>query len=252
MRSKQVLDYVRLGNYVQRLQDVFLVSEGGWNETDRVLESIDDLLTHLEGFNLPVTLSATQELRQIRDEIARKKECDDYELFLVMQSLERTLEAELRGSEVFLPGDKRIDVTKLLSNVPALFAPNVFDLLPDIAKYDFGEACRCIALELPTAAAFHLMRGTEAVLRNFYLSIVRKDRLKQLNWGQVVDALRKRRTPPPASILDHLDNIRRSFRNPTQHPDKIYDIEEVQDLFNLCVDVVNRMVGSKNWKPNAT
>jgi len=40
---------------------------------------------------------------------------------------------------------------------------------------------------------------------------------------------------------DHLDHIRRSFRNPTQHPDKIYDIQEAQDLFGLCVDAVNRM-----------
>jgi len=39
-----------------------------------------------------------------------------------------------------------------------------------------------------------------------------------------------------------LDNIRRSFRNPTQHPDKIYDIQEVQDLFGLCIDAINRMI----------
>jgi len=48
------------------------------------------------------------------------------------------------------------------------------------------------------------------------------------------------RRPDPL-ILDHLDHIRRSFRNPTQHPDKIYDIQEAQDLFGLCVDAVNRM-----------
>ena len=42
-------------------------------------------------------------------------------------------------------------------------------------------------------------------------------------------------------LLNNLDNIRQSFRNPTQHPEKIYDIQEVQDLWSLCVDVVNRM-----------
>jgi hypothetical protein len=43
-------------------------------------------------------------------------------------------------------------------------------------------------------------------------------------------------------VNNHLDNIRVSFRNPTQHPEAIYDIHEVQDLWSICVDVINRMV----------
>lgn len=62
-------------------------------------------------------------------------------------------------------------------------------------------------------------------------------------WGPMVTHLKKRKAKPipPATLLNNLDNIRVSFRNPTQHPEKIYDIQEVQDLFGLCVDVVNRM-----------
>ncbi|MCH8069815.1 MAG: hypothetical protein IID16_11195, partial [Candidatus Marinimicrobia bacterium] len=52
---------------------------------------------------------------------------------------------------------------------------------------------------------------------------------------------------PPVELLDTLDRIRINFRNPTSHPDKIYDIEEAQDLFGLCVDAINRMVKAKNW-----
>ena len=51
-------------------------------------------------------------------------------------------------------------------------------------------------------------------------------------WGPMVDSLRKRKTRVSKPLLDNLDNIRYSFRNPTQHPEKTYDIEEVQDLFN--------------------
>ncbi len=42
-------------------------------------------------------------------------------------------------------------------------------------------------------------------------------------------------------LFKNLENICVSFRNPTQHPEKIYDIEEVQDLWGLSVDVINRM-----------
>jgi hypothetical protein len=43
------------------------------------------------------------------------------------------------------------------------------------------------------------------------------------------------------SLINNLDDIRLHFRNPTQHPEKVYDIEEVQDLWGRCVDAINRM-----------
>ena len=89
------------------------------------------------------------------------------------------------------------------------------------------------------------MRGTEAVLRAFYLRLVHRKRVKQLLWGPLVQDLRVRRKFAGATeytvLFANLDNIRLSFRNPTQHPDKIYDTQEVQDLWGLSVDVVNRM-----------
>lgn len=60
---------------------------------------------------------------------------------------------------------------------------------------------------------------------------------------------------PQKELLDNLDNIRVSFRNPTQHPEKRYDIDEAQDLFNLCIEVVNRMAKDllkrKIWSESA-
>jgi hypothetical protein len=57
-------------------------------------------------------------------------------------------------------------------------------------------------------------------------------------YGQGLGA---RRRPPPSPLLENLTNIRRSLRNPTQHPEKVYVIDDVQDLFGLCVDVIRRM-----------
>ncbi|MBI5022232.1 MAG: hypothetical protein HZB59_12415 [Ignavibacteriales bacterium] len=44
-----------------------------------------------------------------------------------------------------------------------------------------------------------------------------------------------------SSLLSNLDDIRITFRNPTQHPEKVYDIDEVQDLLGRCIDVVSRI-----------
>lgn len=44
--------------------------------------------------------------------------------------------------------------------------------LPNQTKADFDQAGKCIAFDLATAGAFHLLRGTEAVLREYYEAVV--------------------------------------------------------------------------------
>lgn len=192
--------------------------------------------------------AASWELAPFRDEFGKKDHNyllsseDSEKLRKIVEDLRKTLFAEAQGNIAFIVTDKRLDVNKLLSNISALMAPDVFESIPDIAQYDFMQAGRCIAFGLPTAAAFHLLRGTESVLKESYCCSVKKNRAT-LMWGPMVESLRKRKKNKfPAPLLDNMDNIRRNFRNPTQHPEKIYDIQEVQDLFNLCVDAVNRMI----------
>ena len=99
-----------------------------------------------------------------------------------------------------------------------------------------------LAFELPTAAAFHFLRGTEEALRDFYLKSVKRDRIKEPRmWGPIVSHLRTRKKPPPALLLDNLDSLRSNFRNPTQHPEKVFDLDEAQDLLALAIDSINRM-----------
>ena len=61
-------------------------------------------------------------------------------------------------------------------------------------------------------------------------------------WGDIVSDLRKQKRPPSKPLMDNLDNIRVNFRNPTQHPDARYDLDEAQDLLAVCIEVVNRMM----------
>jgi hypothetical protein len=61
-------------------------------------------------------------------------------------------------------------------------------------------------------------------------------------WGPMVNQMRSRSKPPPSALLDELDNMRINYRNPTQHPDAIYDIHRAQDLLGVSIAVVNQMV----------
>ena len=160
-----------------------------------------------------------------------------------MNKLDATLDAELHQRYTYILTRKRFREKDLLDTPEKLFTIGVFEKLPDMAKYDYREACRCIEFDFPTAAAFHLMRGTEAVLKHYYRCIVKQKRLKRPAWNPMIEQIRKRkRNKPPKTLIDHLDNIRHNFRNPTQHPEATYDIGEAEDLLFVCIDVVKRMV----------
>ncbi len=249
MIKQDIWNYIQIGTDLRYLQEAekgrYLKrkDDSGWilNNIKRVLDALDE-------FGLPVTKRASTGLREFYNKHRNCKFDTEItseqasELRNIIKTLRHTFTAEAQGIFAYIVTDKRIDVDKLLDDVSALFSPRIFQLMPDIAQYDFMEAGKCIAYELPTAAAFHILRGTESTLRLYYCNHIKRGRLTTLLWRPMVEHLRKCKKPMPKILLDNLDNIALNFRNPTAHPEYRYDIYEVQDLFNLCVDVNNRMI----------
>lgn len=214
-----------------------------------LLENINACLSRLDSLGLYVTKNASQELAsfkaeldEITDEDAKLSGAQCTKLNTITIQLRNTLEAELLGREAFVVTPKRFETSKLLYDIGSLMTPGVFSSLPDFTQYDLMEAGKCIAFERPTAAAFHLLRGTEAELRLFYCTLIFRSRVSPLLWGEMTKDLRNRqKTKKHTTLYNNLDNIRLSYRNPTQHPDAVYDIHEVQDLCPLCFETISRM-----------
>jgi hypothetical protein len=75
-----------------------------------------------------------------------------------------------------------------------------------------------------------------------YYCFVKTNRLTKPMWGPMTDKLRRKNKPKPTNdLLDHLDTIRKNFRNPTQHPEKFYTIDEAQDLLFASIVAINRV-----------
>lgn len=247
MKQTSIWEYIYVGTCLRFIQD----QQAGWEASGKgkLVQNLNTFLTALDGLGLHVTKRASRDLQRIYDEITAKGK--DY--VLTPEDVERiqeaagdarkTFKAETAGVFTYVVTDKRLDVRKLLAEPQALFAPGVFGSFPDVAKYDFAEAGKCIAFERPTAAAFHVLRGTESIVRLFYKRFIRPAQ-QGLTWGQMIHALAAKPTGkrPQPLIIHNLDHICLNFRNPTQHPEKIYDIQEAQDLFSLCVDAINRMM----------
>lgn len=245
MIKQSIISYYIFGTQMRYLQDA---SEGYDIFAENcILDNIDRFLNNLDSLGLTVTSRAAWELQNCRRALSDSEnqhldQNQANELSGIMNNLRLTLDAEIQGIHAFTTTPKRLDSTKLLDDVPSLFAPEAFNSFPDIAKYDFVEAGKCIAFELPTSAAFHILRATEANLRYYYKMMVKRKRIGSQLWGPIVQDLRKRiKTKKYTTLNNHLDNIRLSFRNPTQHPETVYDIHEVQDLFSVCIDANNRM-----------
>jgi hypothetical protein len=216
-------------------------------EPNSLEDTIRELFEFLDELDLPVTKNVAADLMKVQDslkDLANDANVDGALAARVSEACEKldaTLDAELLLRKAFVVTPKRFDLKHLLEHPNSLVAKETDARLPALSKFDFGSACRCIAFALPTAAAFHLTRCVEGMLREYYRSIVKKGRVDPLLWHNMVTHLRARRDGPPKVVLDHLDNIRSNFRNPTQHPDARYDMEEAQDLLNVVVDALNRM-----------
>ncbi len=246
MKPKNVWSYIKIGTGFRYLQEA---TRGRLiHGKSFVLENIERFLTTLDELEFHVTRRASEKLKAFHETLSKKGEHAELskseadELKTIIKEIRGTFSAEAKGIYTYIVTEKRLDTEKLLNHMEELFAPKIFDQLSNLAQYDFKEAGRCITFERSTAAAFHLMRGIESILRQYYQTICQPGK-KDLSWGEMVYEVKKARDPrTDRSTVKHLDHIRSAFRNPTQHPDKIYDVEEAQDLFFLVIDVTNRMV----------
>jgi hypothetical protein len=247
-------DLIDLGTAVRFLRDC----QPGWAPLSPggVVENFDLMARETARIRLPVvsraigaTMSPLFERLRLEPDGYTLSEEDAATIQKAMDRLMTVLAAEATGQVIYATAERRHDVAKLMRGVDQLFGAGVYASLTDIAAYDFQEAGRCLAFGVPTAAAFHLLRGTEEVLRVYYRSWITRNRMRVLLWYPMVAALLALRRGPDRTALSHLDYMRQAFRNPTDHPEKIYDMDAAEDLLGLCIEAVNRMTKSMRPKP---
>jgi hypothetical protein len=196
------------------------------------LEKLDRLVKYLCG---------------IEDSDARDKalKLQESNIWLAAYELEKVLDAELAVQPTFHVWPKRAyDTDKLVSEGEAVFSPIVRDNLTSQEKYDVQQAGRCLAFEVPTAAAFHIFRAAESVLRRYYGEITGSTpKPKMRNWGAYIKILQKSDKADP-KILFALGEVKDMCRNPIMHPETNMDIEEALSLLGLADTLIGGMVAA--------
>jgi hypothetical protein len=123
----------------------------------------------------------------------------------------------------------------------------VYNKFTEMSK-DIAAANKCLALDLPSAAVFHLMRVTEAGICRLAKRLkVPQRKVKHKTWDTIlreingaISALstlpslspkKRKLRDRAAEATAHLNNVRIAWRNPVMHSERLYDSAEAEDIF---------------------
>jgi hypothetical protein len=167
--------------------------------------------------------------------------------------LESVLVAELQIADIYVITKRGgFDTTELAENgqviFPADLVTKTFDLVPDARS-----AARCIAFDLPTAAAFHMHRVHEAVLRRYYDAVSGgKPHPENRNIGAYIDAMKNHHVGDK-NLFGVLANVKNFHRNPVLHPeDHLDSIEEAIQLLGIVNSSIGYMLKALPVTPTDT
>ncbi|MCY1685357.1 HEPN domain-containing protein [Yersinia enterocolitica] len=243
MERVSVYDYYSFGyNYK-------LYRQTSINNTVKVcISRLEEYVRFIDTLNLVVTSNiVSEEVDELIDELKEFAPSEKVSAVLVSKILrvfekaDVCLDSELQLKKLLILTPKRFESEVLLNKPQSLLAKRVWSKLTEQAKTDFEAASKCIAMSLPTASAFHLMRCVEECVRQLYFHF-KDEKLSRFMWGDITSCLSNISPPntkPNKELLDNLDLIRRNYRNPTQHPEKNYSMDEAQDLLNHSIVAIN-------------
>jgi hypothetical protein len=246
MKTHSAFNLLIIGSNVRYLMSIVRHSE-----TKHVKTAMENLLIDLKDAEFNITLAYIDQFlpklfKKLNEESAEIISSEIYRWIRdSSESLEKVLLSEAKTKKFYALPASRYNSFYLMESPESFLSAGAFLKLSEMAKFDFTSACRCLLYGEATASAFHILRATEEVLRLYYYKHIKSKRLKERDqvWGSMTSALeRKKVRKPSKTILESLDLIRSSYRNPTQHPRIKYDINQAQDLFGLCVDIINKLV----------
>ncbi|HEX8889369.1 MAG TPA: hypothetical protein VF779_09335 [Pyrinomonadaceae bacterium] len=209
----------------------------------------NDVMPPETAFNDGRTLLA--HIEKLLNELGRDEPLNAYEVGQISTALskfEHVLSAEFARKDAYYVSKKGIySTSELIEQAENLFDEEVRNRIPN-AIPDLKQAGRCLAFELPTAAAFHLFRAVESVSKQ-YVEIFRgtpptgKSELGLGNHARIL-----RTTDADVRVVNTLDQIRSLHRNPIAHPEVSLTMNEVKTLFGITASVIQAMVADMETK----
>ena len=196
-------------------------------------------------------VKAGDDLRQIISEIidqynqdksAKVDAYSSYRLTSTASRFQTILAAEMQTLDTYHASQKALYSTQdLIERAEIVFPETIRSTVPQETINEVRAAGRCLAFELPTASGFHIVRATEAVIRDYYRAIVGTvPKLKARNWGAYIKFLKQKGAD--AKITTVLEQMKDTYRNPIVHPEDVLEMEDAIILFGMAQGVIVSMM----------
>lgn len=199
-----------------------------------LINTVRDMMTEARRMGLR---SCVQQLQRLIDRATAAQDGNGLpfsELRPLLVDLHQRMSDELQDRCFIVVPSEFADLYK--QSAP-LFGKAVADAFP-LATEDISEAGKCLALNRPTAAVFHLMRTMECAVQRLSgrLGITNPDRA----WGILLSDISKKIEAIPkggertklSEVHAHLYHVKEAWRNDTMHPKQTYTPDEARAIFD--------------------
>lgn len=117
--------------------------------------------------------------------------------------------------------------------------------------YNLKEAGKCLAFQIPTAAAFHMFRCVESLIRRYYELVVGNlPKPKMRNWGAYIRNLKECGANQKVTTI--LEQIKDLHRNPVIHPEEQLNNEEAFSLVGILDSAVTAIIADMKVRREKT
>ena len=164
-----------------------------------------------------------------------------------LDSFKNVFITECRDASIYLVEQLLIYNTSALAERASNRIPSeVRELIPKSIIFEFDQAGKAIAFDLPTACGFHVLRALEVMMEH-YLSDFHYIGKKCSSWFDYIEAMKKinddndRINKPSKKVIAMLDRIRQLDRNPLMHPQDTLDTTQAETLFSLSAITIIEM-----------
>jgi len=149
--------------------------------------------------------------------------------------------AELATLPAFFVTSKRpLDRESLISAGESLMPEELLRKVPEAIR-DAQEAALCLAFDRATAAAFHLFRTLEAVVRAYHRTVCQGSAPpKQRNLGVYIRVLKDAGANP--KVIAALTQLKDLHRNPISHPEALITPDEAIGIYGVVRSAVAAML----------
>lgn len=162
------------------------------------------------------------------------------------KEFQTVLSAELQTLETYHVTQKGIySTTGLIEGAEKVLPESVLKKISNEIVEEIRQSGRCLAFDVATASAFHIMRATESVIHKYYLQACKPKSKKKLDsWGRYIANLSQSQDPQVKEVVALLQQIKDRHRNLIMHPEIVLTPDEAFTLFEIAQSAIITMAGN--------